>query len=137
MSKLLFSSSFGQSAAAGVAVISTLVALLGCTGKTPGTAGGADATGTGGQPSGNAASSGTAGTEPGQGDGNAHGGSTTTAGNGGAAGGGTSVGGASAGAGGMAAATPTGPAGEPWPIPLTQPITGQWIWQAVDGPANS
>ena len=42
-----------------------------------------------------------------------------------------------AGAGGTAGAPPMGVGAQPWPAPLTQALTGQWIWQTADGPANT
>lgn len=50
--------------------------------------------------------------------------------------------GASAGTGGLGAGGDTGTPSigvgdQPWPKPLTEPLTGQWIWQAADGPANT
>ena len=41
------------------------------------------------------------------------------------------------GLGGNAGAPPTGVGAQPWPTPLTQSLTGQWIWQTENGPANS
>ena len=51
------------------------------------------------------------------------------------AGGGGGRGGAGAIAGGGGRGGET--AKPPWPAPLTQVFTGQWIWQAADGPANT
>jgi alpha-L-rhamnosidase len=41
------------------------------------------------------------------------------------------------GAGGGAGTPPDGVSQKPWPEPLVQALTGQWIWQTNDGPANT
>jgi len=41
------------------------------------------------------------------------------------------------GGSGVAGAPPIGIGAQPWPAPLSQSLTGRWIWQAADGPANT
>jgi alpha-L-rhamnosidase len=50
---------------------------------------------------------------------------------------GTGAGASGASAGGSAGAPPIGVGNQPWPEPLSESLTGQWIWQAENGPANS
>ncbi len=64
------------------------------------------------------------------------GGNGSGSGNGGSAGG-TPAGTSGEGAGGTVATPPIGVGDQPWPEPLSQALTGQWIWQAENGPANS
>lgn len=40
-------------------------------------------------------------------------------------------------AGGTASKPPMGVGTQPWPAPLTEALTGQWIWQKDNGPANT
>lgn len=41
------------------------------------------------------------------------------------------------GAGGDVGTPPVGVGAQPWPAPLTESFTGQWIWQTENGPANT
>jgi len=64
------------------------------------------------------------------------GGSSGSSGSSGSAG--DAVSGASGtGVGGGAAMPPTGVGDQPWPQPLSEALTAQWIWQAANGPANT
>jgi hypothetical protein len=50
---------------------------------------------------------------------------------------GAAAGASGMGASGNAGSSPHGIGDVPWPEPLSQSLTGQWIWQADNGPANT
>lgn len=65
-------------------------------------------------------------------------GASGSAGAGGSGSGGDARGGVSGvGGGGDAGPSPMGVGDQAWPAPLTESLTGQWIWQADNGPANT
>jgi hypothetical protein len=113
-------------------MLAACLAWVGC--ASSGSGGGSGGAGTDGR--GGTASGGAGTTDAGTG-------AATTAGTSNAGGsGGSAVGttagvGGDAGAGGGAGTPPLGVGDQPWPEPLTEALTGKWIWHADNGPANT
>jgi len=119
--------------------LAALVGAVSCSSTTGGKAGtggsamnAAGQTGSGGSPTGGSAGGGLSG------GGGAAGGTGASASTDGGTGTGTGGGTGTGTGGGTGGTTGSGDSSKPpWPAPLTQAFTGQWIWQAGDGPANT
>jgi len=127
MTKLLFTDLVFAAALMG-AGCSTSPAGHGGAGASAGGSSGTTASGGAGP-----ASAGTSGTPGAAGSAGGGSGGASTIDSAGAGG----AGGVGAGGGGAPGTPPIGVGDQPWPAPLSEELTGQWIWLADNGPANT